>query len=79
MDAPYLGGIEQQIRQREIESKNKWLTSTGFKLNLTSNAGMNEKFTDTHYVTADPSEPPANFKFRNDNKETFLYGHFNRY
>lgn len=50
-----------------------WITQRGFQLNY-GNSGQNEKFKDSHYVTADPSEPPANFKFRKEDKDTFLYG-----
>lgn len=52
------------------------MTKQGFKLNLAANPSAKESYKDSHYVTADPSDPPLLFKFRSDDKETFLQGPF---
>jgi len=60
-------------RQQDLKDKKKWLTPGGF---ATITQNIKEKHSDSHYVQADPSEPPGCHKFRADDKETFLYGPF---
>ena len=67
------------MRQQDLEAKKKWLTEKGFRTFTGGKANTLEgslKFKDLYYVAADPSQPPHLFKFRSDEKETFLHGQF---
>ena len=73
--SPYIGSEYEVYRQQDFKSKQNWLTQEGFK-NQCQKGGDKEKFIDNHYVTADPSEPPMLHRFRQEDKETFLFGQF---
>jgi hypothetical protein len=74
--SPYVGCEQEVYRLGDLENKKKWLQPKGF-LNNANNASKKERYSDTHYVTADPSEPPMLHQFRNEDKETYLFGNFN--
>ena len=76
--SPYIGSEWEVYRQQDLKSKQNWLTQEGFK-NCCQKGGDKEKFNEHHYVTANPSEPPMMHKFRQEDKETFLYGPGTRY
>jgi len=53
------------------ENKKKWLMKNGFSC-IVGKASMNRNKYIPNYVTATPSEPPCNYKFREVSKEKWL-------
>lgn len=73
--SPYIGSGLEIYHKEDQEKKKNWVDPQGFRTVFTV-ASKTEKFSDHHYVGADPSVPPACHKFREDDKNTFLYGNF---
>ena len=71
--SPYIGNQNEQLRQEEIAGKVKWMSSDGFK---TATSKKKEKYSQHFYVSADPSQPASQHKFRSEDKKSFLYGQF---
>ena len=56
------------------ENKKKWIDKQGFVTFF--GKGWNEKHSDQFCVQGDPSQPPMLYQFRDQQKETFLFGNF---
>jgi len=56
-----------------VQNKTKWTTNQDFKKFGGKGRLFNTNFGDTHYVSADPSEPPMTFQFRSESKDTSIH------
>lgn len=81
LSSKYIGDENEIKRQEELRNKKtKWITESGFNTNTAGKGNMmghKEKYSDNYYVTVDASGKSArDFRFREQEKEKILFGHF---
>ena len=76
--SPYIGDEWEQYRRKEIDSKEHWIDpeKKPFKSSFGTATTNTEKNFIKNYVTATPSNPPLTHQFREDKKDTWVYGPF---
>ncbi len=72
--SPYKGSEEEQLRMKENENLKKRIGKDNFKSYFGNSITNNSKNFIKNYVSADPSPPPLLHKFREESKDTFLFG-----
>ena len=72
----YVGKEDEVYRLQDLEKKKHWLLKAGFQ--KYPGAPEKEKFKEFHYVSADPSKPPMLHQFRDEDKETYIFGNFKK-
>ncbi|CDW91520.1 UNKNOWN [Stylonychia lemnae] len=67
---------EEIYRKKEAENRKLWISKQNFKASFGNATTNSDKNFIKNYVNKDPSQPPALFRWRDENKQEWLNGNF---